>query len=579
MNPLVDTLKNLGGTRLAMMGAVTIGLVIFLIFIMTRLWTPSLSLLYSDLDPAEASQISNELQSLGISNEMSAGGTQIMVPGNKVGEARMQMAERGLPAGGNLGYAGIFDKEQGLGTSNFVQNINRLRALEGELGRSVSSFSTVKSARVHLVLPRRELFSRQQQEPSASVVLKMRGAARLDRKQVAAVQHLVSAAVPSLKTTRISIVDDRGTLLARGGEEDSEGAGISGLSPDELRLSIENRLARKVEQLLEPLVGVGNVRAEVSATVDAQRVVTNEEKYDPDGQVLRSSQSITESSQSAEGQADNISVSTNLPDAPTGDGTTNATKSERTEEASNFEITKSISNTIKEAGSIEQLFVAVAINHKKPQVAAGENSEAGGDNDQTTPYSAEEMEQFSNLVKSALGIEENRGDKVEMVNIRFAGGPVTTEEGGISSQLFDFDPSQLQRLVEIVVLAVVGVLILLLVVRPLISKVLEVTPQAMARAAPPPPPGMEGMPPMLGADGGMPPQMSGGMAQIGGPGGMMGGGGMVAGGGAQQEESLIDIGQVEGRVRASSLRKVGEIIEKHPDEAVSIIRNWMYQEQ
>ena len=303
MNPLVDTLKNLGGTRLAMMGAVTIGLVIFLIFIMTRLWTPNLSLLYSDLDPAEASQISNELQSLGISNELSVGGTQIMVPANKVGEARMQMAERGLPAGGNLGYAGIFNKEQGFGTSNFVQNINKLRALEGELGRSVSSFSTVKSARVHLVLPRRELFSRQQQEPSASVILKMRGAARLDRKQVAAIQHLVSAAVPSLKTNRISIVDDRGTLLARGGEEDTDGSGISGLTPDEMRLSIENRLSRKVEQLLEPLVGVGNVRAQVSATIDAQRVVTNEERYDPDGQVLRSSQSITESSQSAEGQA------------------------------------------------------------------------------------------------------------------------------------------------------------------------------------------------------------------------------------------------------------------------------------
>ena len=575
MNPLVDTLKNLGGTRLAMMGAVTIGLVIFLIFIMTRLWTPNLSLLYSDLDPAEASQISNELQSLGISNEMAAGGTQIMVPANKVGEARMQMAERGLPAGGNLGYAGIFNKEQGLGTSNFVQNINKLRALEGELGRSVSSFSTVKSARVHLVLPRRELFSRQQQEPSASVILKMRGAARLDRKQVAAIQHLVSAAVPSLKTSRISIVDDRGTLLARGGEEDTEGTGISGLTPDEMRLSIENRLARKVEQLLEPLVGVGNVRAQVSATIDAQRVVTNEERYDPDGQVLRSSQSITESSQSAEGQADNISIGTNLPDAKAGDGTTNATKSERTEEANNFEITKSISNTIKEAGSIEQLFVAVAINHKKPTPVDGENSEGA---DQMTPYSAEEMKQFSDLVKSAIGIEETRGDKVEMINLRFAGGPIISDEGGISSQLFDFDPSQLQRLVEIVVLAVVGVLILLLVVRPLISKVLEVTPQAMARTSPPPPPGMEGMPPMLGADGGMPPQMPGGMAQLGGPGGMMGEGGMVAAG-DQQEVSLIDINQVEGRVRASSLRKVGEIIEKHPDEAVSIIRNWMYEEQ
>jgi len=319
VNPLVDTLRNLGGTRLAMMGAVSIGLVIFFIFITTRLWTPSLSLLYADLDPAEASQIANELQGIGISHELTGGGTQVLVPANKVGEARMAMAERGLPAGGNIGYE-LFNKEQGLGTSNFVQNINRSRAMEGELGRTISSISSVKSARVHLVLPRRELFSRQQQEPSASVILKMRGAARLDRNQVQAVQHLVSAAVPNLKTSRISIIDDRGTLLARGGEEDTSGAGISGMTPDELRLSIENRLARKIEQLLEALVGIGNVRAEVSAEVDSERVVTNEEKYDPEGQVLRSSQSVTETSQSAEGQADNISVRTNLPDAPTGDG-------------------------------------------------------------------------------------------------------------------------------------------------------------------------------------------------------------------------------------------------------------------
>jgi flagellar M-ring protein FliF len=180
------------------------------------------------------------------------------------------------------------------------------------------------------------------------------------------------------------------------------------------------------------------------------------------------------------------------------------------------------------------------------------------------------------LVKSALGIEETRGDKVEMINIRFASGPIIADEGGIASQLFDFDPSQLQRLVEIVVLAVVGVLILLLVVRPLISRVLEVTPQAMA--GPEPFPGMEGMPPMLGAEGGMPPQIPGGMAQLGGPGEMMGAGGMVAAGN-QQDESMIDINQVEGRVRSSSVHKIGEIIEKHPDEAVSIIRNWMYQEQ
>ena len=566
MNPLVDTLRNLGGTRLAMMGAVSIGLVIFFIFITTRLWTPSLSLLYADLDPAEASQIANELQGIGISHELTGGGTQVLVPANKVGEARMAMAERGLPAGANIGYE-LFNKEQGLGTSNFVQNINRLRAMEGELGRTISSISSVKSARVHLVLPRRELFSRQQQEPSASVILKMRGAARLDRNQVQAVQHLVSAAVPNLKTSRISIIDDRGTLLARGGEEDTSGAGISGMTPDELRLSIENRLARKIEQLLEALVGIGNVRAEVSAEVDSERVVTNEEKYDPEGQVLRSSQSVTETSQSAEGQADNISVSTKLPDAPTGDGSTNASRSERTEEASNFEITKSISNTIKEAGTVLGLSVAVAINGIETPNEDGPNT--------YTPRTPEQLQQYERIVRSALGIDAARGDNIEIINLRFAGAPVIAEEGGLGSELFGFDPSQLQRLVEIVVLAVVGVLIILLVVRPLIAKVLEVTPQAMARAAPTPPPGMEGMPPMLPSEGGMPPPMPGDMAQLSGPGGM-GSNGAPA---QQQEESLIDIGQVEGRVRASSLRKVGEIIEKHPDEAVSIIRNWMYQEQ
>ena len=339
MNPLVDTIKNLGGTRLAMMGAVSIGLLIFFIFAATRLWTPSLSLLYGDLDPSEATQIVNELQSLNITGELSAGGTQVLVAADKVGNARMAMAERGLPAGGNIGYE-LFNKEQGLGTSNFVQNINNLRAMEGELGRSISTIATVKSARVHLVLPRRELFSRQQQEPSASVILKMRGAARLDRKKVPAVLHLVSAAVPNLKVTRISIVDDRGTLLARGGEED-DATGVSGLTPDELRLSIENRMARKIEQLLEAMVGVGNVRAEVYAQIDPEREVISEERYDPDGQVLRSSQSVVESSQSAEGAPESVSVNTNLPDGA-GGGSSTASKSQRTEEANNFEITKSI---------------------------------------------------------------------------------------------------------------------------------------------------------------------------------------------------------------------------------------------
>ena len=563
MNPLVDTIKNLGGTRLAMMGAVSIGLLIFFIFAATRLWTPSLSLLYGDLDPSEATQIVNELQSLNITGELSAGGTQVLVAADKVGNARMAMAERGLPAGGNIGYE-LFNKEQGLGTSNFVQNINNLRAMEGELGRSISTIATVKSARVHLVLPRRELFSRQQQEPSASVILKMRGAARLNRKKVPAIQHLVAAAVPNLKVTRISIVDDRGTLLARGGEED-DATGISGLTPDELRLSIENRMARKIEQLLEAMVGVGNVRAEVYAQIDPEREVISEERYDPDGQVLRSSQSVVESSQSAEGAPESVSVNTNLPDGA-GGGSSTASKSQRTEEANNFEITKSVVNRVKEAGTILGLSVAVAINGTETVGEDGENT--------YTPRTPEQMQQYERIIRSALGIDDSRGDNVEIISVRFAGAPNFLEGEGFSSSILGgFDPSQLQRLVEIVVLAVVSVLVILLVVRPLVAKVLESTPQTI------PPAGLDGMPPMLPPESGTP-LMPGDMAQLGAPGMVGGEGGMVpVTAGAQPEESLIDIGQVEGRVRASSLRKVGEIIEKHPDEAVSIIRNWMYQEQ
>jgi len=309
----------------------------------------------------------------------------------------------------------------------------------------------------------------------------------------------------------------------------------------------------------------------VYAEVDPQREVISEERYDPDGQVLRSSQSVTESSQSAEGPPESVSVTTNLPDG-TGGGSSTASKSQRTEEANNFEVSKSIINRVKEAGTILGLSVAVAINGTE---AVGEDGEKT-----YTPRTPEQLQQYERIIRSALGIDDSRGDTVEIVSIRFAGAPIVIEDEGFSSTLLGgFDPSQLQRLVEIVVLAVVGVLIILLVVRPLIAKVLEVTPQAMARAAPTPPPGMEGMPPMLPSEG-APPPMPGDMAQLGAPGMMGGEGGMVpATAGAQPEESLIDIGQVEGRVRASSLRKVGEIIEKHPDEAVSIIRNWMYQEQ
>lgn len=262
MNPFVETIRNIGGMRLVAMGGVTIGLIMFFIFITTRLATPNMSLLYADLDAADSSRIANELSSAGVPFEISPDGSRVLVPTEKVGQIRMTMASQGLPGGGSVGYE-IFDREQALGTSSFVQNINRVRALEGELARTIGSLTPVKGARVHLVLPKRELFSREQQEPSASIIVKMAGAKRLDRNQVLAIQHLVSTAVSDLKPARISVIDDRGTLLARGADDD--GAQFAGMTADEHRNSIEARLRRELELLLEPTVGIGNVRAEVRA--------------------------------------------------------------------------------------------------------------------------------------------------------------------------------------------------------------------------------------------------------------------------------------------------------------------------
>ena len=284
--------------------------------------------------------------------------------------------------------------------------------------------------------------------------------------------------------------------------------------------------------------------------------------------MVRSSQAITESSSSTEGAPDTVSVGTNLPDAGTtaGAGAGRSTTA-RSEEATNFEISKTTRSHIREGGKVERLSVAVLIN----------GTETKGEDGKTTyrQRSTAEMEQIEKLVKTAMGFNERRGDKVEVVNLRFTGLPAGLGDD-IDSTIFGFDPGDLRRLVEVVVLAVVGILIILLVVRPLIAKIFEVTPAAIARATAAPEggpamlPGAPGMPAALAAPGlpGMPPIP-----------GMPGVPGVAPVGTAEEIDSMIDIGQIEGKVKASSLRKVGEIIEKHPDEAVSIIRNWMYQEQ
>ena len=304
--------------RLLIMTGVAAGFVAFFIYIATRLTTPGMTLLFADLDTADSGQIVAKLENMGVPYELRGNGNQILVPSDQVLRLRLSVAQEGLPSGGSMGYE-LFDRSESLGTSNFVLNIHRLRALEGEIARTIASLSNVRAARVHLVLPKRELFSRDKQEPSASILLQMRGGYRLTKSEVFAIQHLVASAVPKLRPSRISILDGRGTLLAAGKGDDMTAIGSS-IGGEDMTAAYEARLGRKIEGMLERTVGAGRVRAEVKADMDFDRISTTSETFDPDGQVVRSTQSVEENATTGDSELSSpVTVASNLPsNAPLG---------------------------------------------------------------------------------------------------------------------------------------------------------------------------------------------------------------------------------------------------------------------
>ena len=551
MGALMQTLRNLGPLRLGLMGGVVLGMFGFFIFLTTKLGTSGMTLLYSDLAADDSGRIMSQLQSQQIPYELKRGGSEIHVPKDQALSLRVTMAQQGLPSGGNIGYE-IFDKSGGLGTTNFIQNVNLVRALEGELSRTIGTIDGVHKVRVHLVMPQRELFSRDKQNPSASIVLNMKGGSRLSKEQVAAVQHLVAAAVPQLTPVNISVVDEKGTLLAAG-FEDEGGVGTLAAKAAEQRRNFENRLARTVEELLERSVGFGNIRAEVSADMDYDHITENIESYDPDGQVVRSTQTEEQQLQSQEAETNQaVSVATNLPDAGAagGEGASATTTESRTNETVNYEITKKITNHVREGGVLKRLSVAVLIDGTNVTGESGER--------EYTPRTEEEMEQLAALVRTTVGFNADRGDVIEVINMRFPEGTDDIVEEVPLELFFGFDKNDLLRIAEILVLSIVAVLVILLVVRPLVTRFFEALPT----------PGVAGREGRLLAEGAGAPALAG-------PAPMPG---ELAPGEDGDLDEMIDLERVEGRVKASSVKKVGEIVEKHPEEALSIVRAWMYQE-
>ena len=550
MNPILAALQRFGIGRLAAILGIGAGVAAVLIALSMNLGQPK-ALLYSNLDLKEAGSITQSLDQAGVKYEVKGDGSTIMVPRDQVASTRLMLSSKGLPTAGSVGYE-IFDSNNTLGQTDFVQQLNRQRALEGELGRTIRSLDGITSARVHLVLPKRQLFDEEAEQPSAAVTIGV-GGREPGADQVRAMQNLVSGAVPGLKPDRVTVIDQHAKTLS---------GGDTGMAAeaDGRKSEVEQRIAKQVKQLVEGVVGTGKARVNVTADLELAHVTVQKESFDPDGQVIRSESTTDENSK--ENQADDsgqVSAAANIPGTPNlGAGSGNSgSASGRQESTTNYEISKTTRTEVQEPGQVKKISVAVAVDGVT--APAGKSGKPGA----YTPRSAAEMAQIKELVSTAVGYDQARGDQVTVVNVRF---PAIDDEGGVTaaSPLMGFDKNDIMRAAEVAVLAIVAILMMLFIVRPLLRG-------AMGGAA-------------------------------GGPMAMLGGGGatrvvtsadgqqmqitvdpvtgrplaLPAPGGVELDQK-IDIARIEGQVKASSVKRVSEFVEKHPEESVSIIRTWLHE--
>ncbi|MBO9535830.1 flagellar basal-body MS-ring/collar protein FliF [Herbaspirillum sp.] len=385
--------------------------------------------LFSNFNDRDGGAIVASLQQMNVPYKYSEGGTAILVPENMVHDARLKLASQGLPKGGNVGFELM--ENQKLGISQFLEQVNFQRALEGELARSVQSLSSVQTARVHLALPKASVFVRDQQKPTASIVLSLYPGRFLDEQQVSAIVHLVASSVPELSPKAVTIVDQNGNLLS----DTSKKAQNNTLDPTQLKYvqDLQQDIVKRVESIISPIVGNGNVRAEATADVDFSRSEQASEAYKPnqtqDTAAVRSKQS-SEANNSSTGTSGVPGALTNQPPAPAtaqivnpaagqaGAATPNgaapapaATGNSRKDETVNYEVDKTVRYTQQPMGGIRRLTVAVVVNYRRAVDNTGKIV--------MRPLTEAERNQISDLVKEAMGYNKDRGDSLNVVNTQF----------------------------------------------------------------------------------------------------------------------------------------------------------------
>ena len=538
MNSFIQSIKNMSPGRLISLGAVILFLISFFVYLATKLNSTDYAVLYTDLELEDAKQIIARLESSNVEYKLTRNGTEIMVPVDQVNKMRVETAELALASkGSNVGYE-LFDNTDALGSTNFVQNVNLLRALEGELARTIRSVDNIKSARVHLVLPKREMFSKEEQAPSASVVIRTVDGP-LSAQSVQAVQKLVAASVPKLDVKNVAIVDSNGNLLTR---EENDTVVISNRNA-RMHQEQERKMSQQVQNLLERTVGPGKVRAQVNLEMDFDQVVTNEEIFDPESQVVRSQASSSDDSSTTENEGSPVTVAQNIPNGDNvlqNQDTGSYTQTSKSESTINYEISKVVRNKVKNTGTIKRLTAAVVVD------GIYETDDNG--NKVYRPRSEEEMQQLTDLVKSAVGFNADRGDMVKVENLRFVSlEPDTQKKEEIL--ILGFTKEEVIRMAEGIGVAIVAILVILLVIRPLINNAFDISNNKGGDTR------------LLGDNADEDSLLLSNFLNA----------------EADDVNELINMNKIDGRIKVSSLKHINDIVEKNPDAAVNIIRGWLYQ--
>ena len=407
---IVDNLRSLGPKRLAMMGGAAALVVAVILTASIWLNRPAYETLYVGLDRNDVGQIGMVLSEAGIRYDVSSDGAAVMVPTGRTGQARMLLAERGLPTSSNAGYE-LFDNVGSFGLTSFMQEVTRVRALEGEIARTIQSITGIKSARVHIVMPERASFRREEQAPTASVVVRAGGSDAV--KTALAIRHLVSAAVPRLTPDKVTVLDASGDLLAAGDDPNNNSATRS----ITIERTVESQVEDNIRRALAPYLGHENFRTSVKAEVNTDMRQIEETIFDPESRVERSVQIVRANDQANQRQAaPPTTVQQNLPeeDLATAEGAASSEQRERREETTNYELNSKRIATVSNGYSVSRLSIAVVVNRERLAAVLGA--------DATPERIAERIAEIEKLVSSAAGFDTARGDVINVSSVEFIDG-------------------------------------------------------------------------------------------------------------------------------------------------------------